>query len=96
MDVITDALAGPFQYSFMVRALIVAVIVGVMCPVAGVYVVTRGLGFMSDGLAHSVLPGIVAAGHHGNGGRQRIRRRHTHGHRHGAAQRLPHQAGRRW
>ena len=61
MDIITEALAGPFQYSFMVRALIVAVIVGVMCPVAGVYVVTRGLGFMSDGLAHSVLPGIVAA-----------------------------------
>ena len=61
MDVITEALAGPFQYSFMVRALIVAVIVGVMCPVAGVYVVARGLGFMSDGLAHSVLPGVVAA-----------------------------------
>ena len=61
MDIITEALAGPFQYSFMVRALIVSVIVGVMCPVAGVYVVTRGLGFMSDGLAHSVLPGIVAA-----------------------------------
>jgi manganese/iron transport system permease protein len=60
MDIITEALAGPFQYGFMVRALIVAVIVGVMCPVAGVYVVTRGLGFMSDGLAHSVLPGVVA------------------------------------
>ena len=61
MDIIIEALAGPFQYGFMVRALIVAVIVGVMCPVAGVYVVTRGLGFMSDGLAHSVLPGVVAA-----------------------------------
>ena len=61
VDTVAEALAGPFQYSFMVRALIVAAIVGVMCPVAGVYVVTRGLGFMSDGLAHSVLPGIVAA-----------------------------------
>ena len=61
MDIVTDALAGPFQYGFMVRALIVSVIVGVMCPVAGVYVVTRGLGFISDGLAHSVLPGVVAA-----------------------------------
>ena len=61
LEVITEALAGPFQYGFMVRALIVAVIVGIMCPVAGVYVVARGLGFMSDGLAHSVLPGVVAA-----------------------------------
>ena len=61
MDTITEALVGPFQYGFMVRALIVAVVVGVMCPVAGVYVVTRSLGFMSDGLAHSVMPGVVAA-----------------------------------
>ncbi len=61
MDIITEALVGPFQYGFMMRALIVSVIVGVMCPVVGVYVVIRGLGFMSDGLAHSVLPGIVAA-----------------------------------
>jgi ABC-type Mn2+/Zn2+ transport system permease subunit len=61
LDIITEALIDPFQYGFMVRALVVAAVVGVMCPVAGVYVVTRGLGFMSDGLAHSVLPGIVAA-----------------------------------
>ncbi len=61
MDIITEALTGPFQYSFMLRALIVSVLVGVMCPVLGVYVVVRGLGFMGDALAHSVLPGMVAA-----------------------------------
>ncbi len=61
MDIIIELFAEPLQYSFMVRALIVASIVGVMCPIVGVYVVTRGLGFMSDGLAHSVLPGIVLA-----------------------------------
>ena len=61
METIIEALTGPFQYTFMLRALILSVIIGVMCPIAGVYVVTRGLGFMSDGLAHSVLPGIVAA-----------------------------------
>ena len=61
MDTLTEALAGPFQYGFMTRALIVSVLVGIMCPVIGAYVVTRGLGFMGDALAHSVLPGIVAA-----------------------------------
>ncbi len=61
MDIITEGVAGPFQYGFMVRALIVSVLVGLMCPVVGVYVVTRGLGFMGDALAHSVLPGVVAA-----------------------------------
>ncbi len=61
MDIITEALVDPFQYSFMVRALIVSVLVGVMCPLLGVYVVTRGLSFMGDALAHSVLPGMVGA-----------------------------------
>ncbi len=61
MDIITEALAGPFQYGFMLRALIVSVLVGIICPVLGVYVVIRGLGFMGDALAHSVLPGMVAA-----------------------------------
>lgn len=61
MDIIIEALVDPFQYSFMVRALVVSMLVGVMCPLLGVYVVTRGLGFMGDALAHSVLPGMVAA-----------------------------------
>ena len=52
---------GPFQYSFMVRALIVSILVGVMCPVIGAYVITRGRAFMGDALAHSVLPGMALA-----------------------------------
>ena len=46
MDIITETLAGPFQYDFMLRALIVSVLVGIMCPIIGAYVVVRGLGFM--------------------------------------------------
>ena len=61
MDIVTEALIGPFQYPFMLRALIVSVLVGIMCPVLGAYVVVRGLGFMGDGLAHGVLPGLVLA-----------------------------------
>ena len=56
-----DYIVGPFEYSFMVRALLVSVLVGVMCPVLGAYVITRGLAFMGDALAHSVLPGMVVA-----------------------------------
>ena len=56
-----DYLIGPFQYGFMVRALIVSVLVGVMCPILGAYVITRGRAFMGDALAHSVLPGMVIA-----------------------------------
>ena len=32
-----------------------------VCPALGAYVVTRGLGFMGDALAHAVLPGMVVA-----------------------------------
>ena len=56
-----DYIVGPFQYDFMVRAMIVSVLVGIMCPVLGAYVVTRGRAFMGDALAHSVLPGMVIA-----------------------------------
>ena len=61
MTDILDFFIKPFEYSFMVRALVVSVCVGVMCPLLGVYVVNRGLGFMGDAMAHSVMPGMVLA-----------------------------------
>ena len=61
MEILYSWLVAPFTYAFMVRALAVSVLVGVMCPLLGTHVVTRDLGFMSDALAHSVMPGVVAA-----------------------------------
>ncbi len=43
----------------MLRALTGAVLVGVMCPLLGAYVVTRNLAFIGDALAHAVLPGMA-------------------------------------
>ena len=60
MDVISY-IVEPFQYSFMVRALAVAVIISVTCPMVGVFVITRGYGFMGDAMAHSILPGMALA-----------------------------------
>lgn len=59
MEALWDGLLEPFRFSFMLRALAVAVLVGVMCPLLGGYVITRGLAFMSDGLAHAVMPGLI-------------------------------------
>ena len=61
MTEIFSVFINPFEYSFMIRALVISVCVGVMCPLLGVYVVNRGLGFMGDAMAHSVLPGMVLA-----------------------------------
>ncbi len=52
---------GPFSYPFMTRALLAAVIVGVVCPILGTYVVLRGMAFFGDALAHIILPGVVIA-----------------------------------
>jgi ABC-type Mn2+/Zn2+ transport system permease subunit len=56
-----EYLFEPFQYSFMVRALIVCLLVGVMCPLLGSHVISREMSFMGDALAHAVVPGIVVA-----------------------------------
>jgi ABC-type Mn2+/Zn2+ transport system permease subunit len=51
----------PLQFSFFVRALVAAVVVGVVCSVLGTYVVLRGMAFFGDALAHTILPGVVIA-----------------------------------
>ncbi len=54
-----EAMALPFAYPFMVRGLIAAVIVGVVCSVIGCYVVLRGMAFLGSAVAHSILPGLA-------------------------------------
>jgi ABC-type Mn2+/Zn2+ transport system permease subunit len=52
-------LTDPLSYDFMVRALLAAVIVGILCPVVGSYMVLKGLSFFGDALSHAILPGVV-------------------------------------
>ena len=54
-----DLIVAPLEYGFMWRALIGSILVGVMCPAIGAYVITRNLAFIGDALAHAVLPGMV-------------------------------------
>ncbi|MCW5846362.1 MAG: metal ABC transporter permease [Anaerolineae bacterium] len=56
-----DFLLEPLQYDFIVRALLAAGIVGVVCSILGVYIVLRGMAFLGDAMAHTILPGVVAA-----------------------------------
>ncbi len=55
------ALLAPFAYAFMQRALVAALIVGILCSMMGTYVVLRKLAFIGDGLAHASFAGIVIA-----------------------------------
>ena len=65
-----DWLVLPWQYGFMVRALIGAVLVGTLCAVVGTYVVLRGMAFFGDALAHAILPGVAIGYLLGGGARE--------------------------
>lgn len=52
-------LVAPLQYEFMLRGMIAAILVGIVCAVVGTYVVLRGMAFFGDALAHTILPGIA-------------------------------------
>jgi manganese/iron transport system permease protein len=56
-----DLLTAPLQNDFMIRALIAATLIGLVCSVVGVYVVLRNMSFIGDGLAHASFAGIVIA-----------------------------------
>src|SRR5687767_6512797 len=51
----------PFQYPFMVDAMVVGVAVGAVCAVLSCYLVLKGWSLMGDAISHAVLPGIVIA-----------------------------------
>jgi ABC-type Mn2+/Zn2+ transport system permease subunit len=61
MLALLDWLLEPLSYAFIIRALLAATAVGVVCSVLGTYVVLRGMAFFGDALAHTILPGVVIA-----------------------------------
>ena len=48
-----------WQYDFMRRALLAAVLMGPVCGLLGVFITLRGMAFFSDAIAHSALTGIA-------------------------------------
>jgi manganese/iron transport system permease protein len=62
----------PLQFEFMQRALLAIVMIGVVSGVIGAFVVTRGMAFLGDALAHSILPGVAVAFLTTGGGAQAV------------------------
>lgn len=56
-----EKLLEPFQYPFMVDAMIVGVAIGAVCAVLSCFLVLKGWSLMGDAISHAVLPGIVIA-----------------------------------
>lgn len=58
---VVGVLADAFSTSFMQRALVEAVLVGVVCGAVGVHVLLRRLPFFTLALGHATFPGVVLA-----------------------------------
>lgn len=61
MVLITDWLLTPLAYPFMQRALLTAVLVGIVCAIMGSYMLVKRWSLLGDAISHAVLPGIVIA-----------------------------------
>jgi len=54
-------LTDPYAYDFMRRALGASLIVGIVAPLVGVWVVLRRLAYLGDAMSHASLAGVAAA-----------------------------------
>lgn len=54
-------LLEPFQFEFFRNGAIVAVLVGALCGLVGVYIVLRGMSYIGHGLSHAIFGGAVVA-----------------------------------
>lgn len=56
-----DAIIAPLQYDFMLKAIIVSSLVGLICALLSCFLVLKRWSLMGDAVSHSVLPGVVLA-----------------------------------
>ncbi|MEB1807394.1 MAG: metal ABC transporter permease [Bacillaceae bacterium] len=47
------------QYTFLQKALVTSVMVGIICGVIGCFIILRGMSLMGDAISHAVLPGVA-------------------------------------
>ena len=51
-------LIEPWQYEFMRNAIAIGILVGILCPVVGSYLIVQRMALYGDVIAHAVLPGL--------------------------------------
>ena len=53
-----EVISAPWHYEFMRHALIIGILVGILCPVVGSYLIVQRMALFGDVIAHCVLPGL--------------------------------------
>jgi manganese/iron transport system permease protein len=52
-------LLDPWNYEFMRHAIAIGVLVGILCPVVGSYLIVQRMALLGDVIAHCVFPGLA-------------------------------------
>ncbi len=58
---VVETLLSPFQFSFMINALVMTTLVAIPCALLSCFLVLKGWALMGDAMSHAVFPGIVLA-----------------------------------
>jgi ABC-type Mn2+/Zn2+ transport systems, permease components len=61
MGSLFDWMLLPFQFPFMVQAMVIAILVAVPTALLSCFLVLKGWSLMGDAISHAVLPGVVLA-----------------------------------
>ncbi|MBY3562011.1 metal ABC transporter permease [Rhizobium laguerreae] len=56
-----DTFLSPFQFGFMVNALVISVLVAIPMALLSCFLVLKGWSLMGDAISHAVFPGVVIA-----------------------------------
>ncbi len=58
---VIDWFTAPWQHEFMVKAILVSALVGVVCSALSCFMTLKGWALMGDAVSHAVMPGVVIA-----------------------------------
>jgi manganese/iron transport system permease protein len=53
-----DIIIAPLNYEFMQHAIAIGILVGILCPIVGSYLIVQRMALFGDVIAHCVLPGL--------------------------------------
>lgn len=56
-----ENLLVPFQYEYMVKAILVSGLIGGVCAFLSCFITLKGWSLMGDALSHAIVPGVAAA-----------------------------------
>jgi manganese transport system permease protein len=54
-------LIAPLQHEFMIKAILVSALVGIVCSALSCYLTLKGWALMGDAVSHAVMPGVAIA-----------------------------------